>query len=143
VGAVQKILAYGNVVVAGKRAVVVGAGFLVGEPVAIWLAQQGAEVEVFTVESKPEDLVAALGTADIVVSGAGSPHLIKQGMLKDGVVLIDAGTSESSGQIVGDADPACAAKCSLFTPVPGGIGPVAVACLFENTVTLAERVAGK
>ena len=60
-------------------------------------------------------------------------------MLKEGVVLIDAGTSESGGAIVGDADPACAQMCSIFTPVPGGVGPLAVACLFENAVTLAER----
>ena len=59
--------------------------------------------------------------------------------LKDGAVLIDAGTSESGGALMGDADPACADKCSVFTPVPGGVGPVAVAALFENAVTLLER----
>jgi methylenetetrahydrofolate dehydrogenase (NADP+)/methenyltetrahydrofolate cyclohydrolase len=85
------------------------------------------------------DLSASLRGADLIVSGAGSPHLVKPDMLKEGVVLIDAGTSESGGAIVGDADPACADKCSLFTPVPGGVGPLAVACLFDNVVTLAER----
>jgi methylenetetrahydrofolate dehydrogenase (NADP+)/methenyltetrahydrofolate cyclohydrolase len=64
-------------------------------------------------------------------------------MLKQGVVLIDAGTSESDGEVVGDADPACVGKCSLFTPVPGGIGPLAVAYLFENAVALAERATNK
>jgi methylenetetrahydrofolate dehydrogenase (NADP+)/methenyltetrahydrofolate cyclohydrolase len=54
-------------------------------------------------------------------------------------VLVDAATSESNGELVGDADPACAPKCALFTPVPGGVGPVAVACLFQNAVLLAER----
>ena len=54
-------------------------------------------------------------------------------------MLIDAGTSESGGTIAGDADPSCADKCAIFTPVPGGIGPIAVACLFDNAVTLAER----
>lgn len=137
VGAVRKILEYGKVEVRGKRAVVIGAGFLVGLPVATWLRQVGADVTVVTFESG--DLSAALGAADIIVSGAGSPHLIKPGMIKEGVMLIDAGTSESGGEVVGDADPACANKCSLFTPVPGGVGPVAVACLFENVVTLAER----
>ena len=81
----------------------------------------------------------ALAQADIIVAGAGVPHFIKPEMLKEGVVLIDAGTSESGGTIVGDADPSCANKCSLFTPVPGGVGPLAVAKLFENAVTLAER----
>jgi len=138
VGAIKKILESASVSVVGKRAVVIGAGFLVGAPAATWLRQQGARVEVFTVESKPEDLVAALRAADVIVSGAGSPHLIKPDMVKDGVVLIDAGTSESNGVIVGDADPECASKCSLFTPVPGGVGPIAVACLFENAVMLAQ-----
>ncbi len=137
VGAVRKILEFGNVNVAGKRAAVIGAGFLVGAPVAAWLKRQGALVEVVTKESG--DLSAALHAADIIVSGAGAPHLITPAMLSDGAVLIDAGTSESGGAIVGDADPACAERCSLFTPVPGGVGPVAVACLFENAVALAEK----
>ena len=135
--AVRIILEFGNVEITGKKTVVIGAGFLVGAPVATWLTQQGAEVEVITLELG--NLAAALGTADIIVSGAGSPYLIKPEMLKQGVVLIDAGTSESGGTIVGDADPACADKCSIFTPVPGGVGPLAVACLFDNVVTLAER----
>ena len=94
-------------------------------------------MEVVTLESG--NLTAALRAADIIVSGAGSPHLIKPEMLQQGLALLDAGTSESDGALVGDADPACADKCSLFTPVPGGVGPVSVACLFENVVTLAER----
>ncbi|MEK7113937.1 MAG: bifunctional 5,10-methylenetetrahydrofolate dehydrogenase/5,10-methenyltetrahydrofolate cyclohydrolase [Patescibacteria group bacterium] len=137
VAAVRKILEFGNVEVKGKKAVVIGSGFLVGAPVATWLTQWGAEVEVVTTTSG--DLSAALGNADIIVSGAGSPHLIKPEMLKEDVVLIDAGTSESGGTIAGDADPSCADKCAIFTPVPGGIGPIAVACLFDNAVTLAER----
>ncbi|MFM2330713.1 MAG: hypothetical protein RLZZ26_220 [Candidatus Parcubacteria bacterium] len=137
VSAVQKILEFGRVAIAGKKAAVVGTGFLVGAPVATWLKQQGANVVVVTRDSG--DLSASLCDADIIVSGTGSPHLIKPDMLKDGAVLIDAGTSESGGAIVGDADPACADKCALFTPVPGGVGPLAVACLFENAVTLTER----
>ena len=137
VGAVQAILEQGGVEVAGKHAAVVGEGFLVGAPVATWLRQQGAEVTV--VGDTTADLAATLRAADVIVSGAGSPGLITPHMLKDSVVLIDAGTSESGGKLVGDADPACAPKCALFTPVPGGVGPVAVAKLFENAVTLAEH----
>ncbi|MFZ2167298.1 MAG: bifunctional 5,10-methylenetetrahydrofolate dehydrogenase/5,10-methenyltetrahydrofolate cyclohydrolase [Minisyncoccia bacterium] len=139
VAAVREIFEKNNVAMKGKKAVVIGAGFLVGAPCATWLTQEGAEVTIVTVETPEEETVAALRAADIVVSGAGSPHFIKPDMLKPGVVLIDAGTSESSGRVVGDADPACADKCSLFTPVPGGVGPLAVACLFENAVTLAEN----
>ncbi len=144
VAAVREIFIQNGINAKGKKAVVIGNGWLVGNPCAVWLKQQGAEVSVLTLES--DDLrncatpgVAQLSMADIVISGAGSPHLIKPEMLKEGVVLIDAGTSESNGTIAGDADPACADKCSIFTPVPGGVGPVSVACLFENVVTLAER----
>ena len=139
VAAVAELFEVHHVETKGKRAVVVGAGFLVGAPVAVWLRQKGSEVITLTTESKSEELAAALVAADIIVSGAGSPHFIKPEMLKEGVVLIDAGTSESSGKLAGDADPSCAEKCALFTPVPGGIGPVAVAKLFENATILAER----
>ncbi len=139
VGAVREILMQGSVDVKGKKAVVIGNGWLVGNPCAIWLKQQGADVEVVTIESTLGDFAAVLRVADIIVSGAGSPRLIKPDMIKEGVVLIDAGTSESGGFVVGDADSACAEKCSIFTPVPGGVGPIAVAILFENVVTLAEK----
>ncbi len=137
VAAVREILVRGKVNLKGKKGVVIGEGWLVGKPVATWLGQQGTEVTVVT--KKSEDFEAVLSKADIIVCGAGHPHLIRPEMIKDGVVLIDAGTSESGGQMVGDADPACAPKCSLFTPVPGGVGPIAVACLFENAVKLATR----
>lgn len=118
----------------GKRTVVVGSGFLVGEPAAEWLTAQGALVTVLTLG----DDLAPLKEADLIISGAGSPHLIKPDMIKEGVVLIDAGTSEASGKLAGDADPACAEQCALFTPVPGGVGPLAVACLFDNATRLAK-----
>jgi methylenetetrahydrofolate dehydrogenase (NADP+)/methenyltetrahydrofolate cyclohydrolase len=120
--------------IAGKRAVVLGAGRLVGQPAAVWLEAMGADVFVLTRNSES---LAEMRNADIVVLGAGSPHLVQPDMLKEGVVLIDAGTSESNGAIAGDADPACAEKASIFTPVPGGMGPIAVACLFQNAATLA------
>ncbi len=157
-GAVREIFIKYNVDANNKKAVVIGNGWLVGNPCAVWLKEQGADVSVITrgsvtARSAPArsdlsersdlagdlpDLAELILTADIIISGAGSPHLIKPEMLKEGVILIDAGTSESGGAIVGDADPSCIEKCSLFTPVPGGIGPIAVALLFENVITLAE-----
>ena len=136
VAAICEIFTRHDVQPEGKNAVVIGKGWLVGEPAAAWLRKQGANITVLTSESKD---FSVLLDADIIVSGAGVPKLIQPHMLKQGVVLIDAATSESSGEIVGDADPACAPKCSLLTPVPGGVGPIAVACLFENVVALAER----
>jgi methylenetetrahydrofolate dehydrogenase (NADP+)/methenyltetrahydrofolate cyclohydrolase len=137
VGALAEILARAHIEPDGKKAVVVGTGYLVGTPSAAWLAQNGAQV--MTVNQKSGSLAEALMGADIIVSGAGSPGIVKPEMLAQGVVLIDAGTSESGGVTVGDADPGCEAKCAVFTPVPGGVGPIAVAKLFENAVILAER----
>jgi methylenetetrahydrofolate dehydrogenase (NADP+)/methenyltetrahydrofolate cyclohydrolase len=134
---VDEIFRQNGIFASGKNAVVIGAGFLVGDPVAKWLRAQGAHVEVVT--SSSANMTELLKTADIVVSGAGSPHLVKPTMLKSEVILIDAATSESNGIIVGDIDPECAEAASLFTPVPGGVGPIAVALLFENAVLLAER----
>ncbi len=138
VDAIAHVLERAGVQVAGKRAVVVGSGWLVGAPAASWLQNQGARVTVITREQGTEGL-AHLKEADIIVSGAGSPGLIRPEHLSPGVILIDAGTSESGGAIVGDADPACASVASLFTPVPGGMGPIAVACLFRNAAELALR----
>jgi len=131
-GALAEILQQAGIDPRGKRAVVLGDGWLVGKPCATWLTHAGADV-IHT-----HDLTE-LRIADIVVSGMGAPYTITPELLKEGAVLIDAGTSESGGKLVGDADPACAPKCTLFTSVPGGVGPVAVAKLFENVVTLAER----
>ncbi len=130
--ALAEILQANGINPVGKRAVVLGDGWLVGKPCATWLTHAGADV------LHTHDL-QELHIADIIVSGMGAPHTIKPEMLKEGVVLIDAGTSELGGKLAGDADPACAPKCALFTPCPGGVGPVAVAKLFENVVTLAER----
>lgn len=137
VAAIREIFVRYEVSPRWKQVVVVGEGRLVGAPAATWLKQQGALVHTLT---KSSGDLSILKGADIIISGAGSPGLIKPEMIREGVVLIDAATSESNGELKGDADPACADKCSVFTPVPGGVGPIAVACLFANAVTLAERL---
>lgn len=136
VEAIKEVLERTQVDVSQKKVVVVGQGKLVGIPSAQWLKVSGAKVTVVTRETESP---TSLQEADIIVSGAGSPGLITPQDIREGVVLIDAGTSEQGGQVVGDADPACALKASVFTPVPGGMGPIAVACLFRNVVTLLER----
>lgn len=138
VAAVSEVLERAHAFPGGRSVAVVGQGRLVGEPVAKWLMNEGAEVHVITRESGDEAL-EILKEASIVISGAGSPGLIRPEHLEDGVVLIDAGTSESGGAIVGDADPACADKAAVFTPVPGGVGPIAVASLFRNVALLQSR----
>ncbi len=137
--AVSEVFVRAQVSARGKIAVVVGAGKLVGAPVAELLKELGAKVLIIT---HNEGSLTSLKEADIVVLGAGEPGLIKPEMLKEGVVLIDAGTSEdraSAGRrIAGDASPDCAEVASVFTPVPGGIGPIAVAMIFKNLFALAR-----
>lgn len=140
VGAIAEILKRGGVPVQGKNVVVIGRGALVGLPVARWAQEQGAQVTLCGRDT--DNLGEVIRTADILITGAGSPRLIKEDMVKDGAVLIDAGTSESSGKLVGDIDPLCASKASLFTPVPGGVGPVTVAMLFSNLLYLFEKKQG-
>lgn len=119
--------------IAGARVVIIGRGRLVGKPAAVLFERLGANV--VTLRST-DDVPSATKTADIIISGAGVPALLKPDMIKKGVVIIDGGTSESSGKVVGDADPSCTAKASLFTPVPGGIGPIAVVEIFANLLAL-------
>jgi methylenetetrahydrofolate dehydrogenase (NADP+)/methenyltetrahydrofolate cyclohydrolase len=137
VGAIAEIIARHNVKVKDKKAVVVGEGRLVGAPAAVWFRQQGADVK--TTNKKTEGLAREAREADILVLGAGVPGLIKPDMIREGVSIFDAGSSEDTGKLVGDADPACAAKSALFTPVPGGIGPITVALIFRNLLTLLEN----
>lgn len=132
--AVDEILRRCQVEVAGKNAVVVGVGKLVGKPCAALLTVRGAQVTV--VRRSTEGKEALFKEADIIVSGAGTPNFITSDMVKDGAVLIDAGTSGVAGGVAGDFDPGCADKASVFTPVPGGVGPIAVACLYKNAALL-------
>ena len=137
VGAVRTILERHGVAIAGKNVVVVGQGALVGMPVAAWAREAGAKV--ISVDKDTEDIAQYTRTADILVTGAGVPGLITRDMIRDGAILIDAGTSESAGKLVGDIDPSCVGKAALFTPVPGGVGPLTVALLFLNLIELSAR----
>ncbi len=134
--AIGEVFRRANISVRGKQAVVVGAGRLVGTPAKALLEDAGAQVSVVT---ETMGSLTALKDADIVVLGTGNPGIVQPEMLKEGVVLIDAGTSEQGGKIAGDADPRCANVASVFTPVPGGIGPIAVAMIFKNLFTLASK----
>lgn len=133
--ALAEVLVRHNVQIAGARAVVVGDGRLVGRPCAALLKMLGAEVSTVTLEQGSLD---DLKSADIIVSGAGSPHLIGIEHVRPGAILIDAGTSERSGKLVGDINPEAASGALLYTPVPGGMGPIAVACLMRN-VAMSSR----
>jgi methylenetetrahydrofolate dehydrogenase (NADP+)/methenyltetrahydrofolate cyclohydrolase len=137
---VKEIFDREHVSLTNKKVVVMGQGRLVGHPVTTWLRLQRRDPAVVTAETK--DISSITKSADIIITGLGDPHFITPDMVKDGVALIDGGTSESEGKIVGDIDPRCEEKASVFTPVPGGVGPLTVAMLFKNVVMLGERASG-
>lgn len=136
VGAVKEIFAEHGVGLKAKNVVIVGAGRLVGKPIATWLVNEKATVSVIDENTKnPEEYSKK---ADIIISGVGKPGIIKSDMIKEGVVAIDCGASESKGQVIGDIDIEVEKKASLFAPVPGGVGPVTVAMLFKNLIDLSS-----
>lgn len=121
-----------------KYIVVVGAGKLVGKPMALWLLNE--DVTFSVLRSSTPDISKFTKEADIIITGVGMPALIRGDMVKQGVVIIDAGTSESGGKLVGDVDfESVFSKVSFITPVPGGMGPLGVAMLFKNLVALARK----
>lgn len=136
VAAIGEIAERADVLMAGQHVVVVGHGRLVGEPAAVWAKGQGSTVSIVTKHTVDAENI--LTTADILILGVGQPGLITPTQLKPGVVIFDAGTSEDNGELKGDAHPDCADVASLFTPVPGGIGPITVSMLLKNVVKAAE-----
>lgn len=117
-----------------KSAVVVGKGILIGTPVSKWLVEMGARVKTF---SKTDFDPAWLKGADLIVTGTGSPRIIRGEMLKPGAIVIDFGYGRLEGKISGDVDFDSVQKAiALVTPTPGGTGPILVAKLFENFFTL-------
>ncbi len=137
IASIKEVLEREHVSAAGKRAVVVGTGRLVGTPAAAWLRSEGADVVVCARDTA--DLSAHTKDADIIVLGAGKANILTPDMVEQGVVILDAGTTESEGEVRGDSDPACAEIASVFTPVPGGIGPISVAMIFKNLLALAKE----
>jgi len=135
VGAIDLIAKAYNLNWQDKEVVVVGQGRLVGAPVLKYAEAKGAGVKV--VDKDTKDVATVTATADIIISGAGHPGLLTANYLKPGVVVFDAGTSESAGKLAGDLAPEAAFITSLFTPVPGGIGPLTVAILLKNVSQLA------
>ena len=119
----------------GKNIVIVGAGRLVGFPLALQLLKEKATVSVLNEFSK--DTPSFTKKADILISAVGKPNLIKGDMVKNGAIIIDAGTSTKEGKLLGDVDfKSVSKKASYITPVPGGVGPMTVACLLQNLVKL-------
>lgn len=137
VGAIDEISKSNNLEWEGKEVVIFGAGRLVGAPAEYYARQKGSVVTVLTETSLNTKEVVS--KADIIILGVGQPNLLTPDMVKAGVAVFDAGASEDGGLLVGDASPDVAEKASLFTPVPGGIGPITIAILFRNLLELSAR----
>jgi len=136
---VMKLIEHEEISVQGRHAVVVGRSNIVGKPMALLLLQKGATVTICN--SRTPDLGAMTGQADVLVVAAGRPKLVTAGMVKPGAVVIDVGiTRLADGKLTGDVDfQGVLGTASCITPVPGGVGPMTIAMLLENTVMSAER----
>ncbi len=128
-----KLLEYKNVKIEGKHAVVVGRSSLVGKPVANMLLNCNATVSIC--HSKTKNLADYTRLADILIVAVGKKHLINKDMIKDNAVLIDVGITRENDILYGDIDfRSVYDKCSLITPVPGGVGPMTIAMLLSNLI---------
>jgi methylenetetrahydrofolate dehydrogenase (NADP+)/methenyltetrahydrofolate cyclohydrolase len=127
----------------GKHAVIIGRSNIVGKPVALLLLQENCTVTI--AHSRTQDLQALCATADILVAAVGRPEMVKGDWIKPGATVIDVGinriaTEDGKGRLVGDVDFADAEPVAgAITPVPGGVGPMTIACLLKNTVEAARR----
>lgn len=137
---VVKLLEHENIPIEGQNVVVVGASNIVGKPMALMLMARDATVSIC--HAKTRDLAQYTILADILVVAAGVPGLIVPQMVKHGAVVIDVGINRlPDGRITGDVDFAgVSKKASAITPVPGGVGPMTVTMLLENTIRSAERM---
>ncbi len=138
VGAISYLLREYKIPIKGKNILLVGAGRLVGFPLTIWFLKEMATVSVINEFTKNASFFTK--KADILISGVGKPNLIKGSIIKKGAVIIDAGTSLKNKRLVGDVDfKSVSRKASFITSVPGGVGPLTVACLLENLIRLIRK----
>ena len=137
-GIMELFKAY-NIDVSGKNAVVIGRSNIVGKPMAALLLNAGATVTI--AHSKTKDLASVCKNAQIIVVAVGKPNFLKADMVSDGAIVIDVGINRlDSGKLVGDCDyESVAPKCSMITPVPGGVGPMTIAMLLSNTLKSAKN----
>lgn len=122
----------------GKRIAIIGNSILIGKPLFLLLSNKNATITICDEFTK--NLGEATKNADILISAAGVPFLVKKEIVKENSIVIDAGITRQNEKINGDVDfENVSEKCSFITPVPGGVGPMTVACLMENIVEAAEN----
>lgn len=143
---IMRILDYYAIDTEGKEVVIIGRSNIVGKPMAALLMQKGRDATVTLCHSKTKNIALHTKRADILIAALGKAQVITEDMIKPGAVVIDVGinrvedSSKKRGyRLVGDVDyPHVAPHCSAITPVPGGVGPMTIAMLMENTLKAAE-----
>jgi len=135
-GGIMRLLAHYGIDIAGRRAVVVGRSAILGKPMALMLSNANATVTLC--HAQTIDLAGEIRRAEIVVGALGKPAFIRSEWIADGAIVIDAGYHPGG---IGDIDPTgLTARCRAWTPVPGGVGPMTISTLIEQTLCAAERV---
>ena len=139
---VIRMLGHYDIGISGKLALVIGRSFLVGRPLALMLGARGADATVIQAHSRTADLSGLARRADLLVVAAGRVGLVQAQDVKPGAVVVDVGMNRTDGGLVGDVDfGAVSEVAGAITPVPGGVGPMTIASLLDNTVAAAERSA--
>ncbi len=135
--AIAKLFKEYDIQLGGKKILILGRGRLVGQPLEVWLKNQG--VTPLVADKSTKDIFALTKKADIIVTATGKTGLLKGSMIKQGAIVIDAGTSIEAGTTRGDVDfKSVAPKASFISPVPGGVGPLTVVCLLQNLLALVS-----
>ena len=135
---IMEMLDYEGIEIAGKTCVVIGRSNIVGKPMAMLLLHKNGTVTIC--HSRTQNLKEVCKNADILVAAVGRPNFVTNDMVKDGAVVIDVGINRVDGKLVGDVNfnDVCE-KTSYITPVPGGVGPMTIAMLMQNTLTAAKK----
>ena len=138
---VMRLLERYSIPTKGRRAVVIGRSTLVGLPQVLLLGRKGVDCTVTLAHSRTSDMIEVCREADIIVAAAGSARMVTAAHVKKGAAVVDVGVSRSEKKIVGDVDfDAVQAIAGAITPMPGGTGPMTIACLLENTLSAARML---
>lgn len=147
---VMRLLDWAGIDTRGKKAVVIGRSRNVGMPQALLLTARGVDSTVTIAHSKTEDIAGICKQSDIIVAAVGSPEMVKPEWIKEGAIIVDVGVNrvedssrERGWRLVGDVSSEAGEIASWLSPVPGGVGPMTVAMLMENTVISAENLMNK
>lgn len=136
---VMKLLEVSNIPTAGQHAVVIGRSDIVGKPMAALLLQKGVDSTVTVCHSRTRNIGAVCRDADIIIAAVGIPEFVRGEMIKPGAVVIDVGINRVGDKLVGDVHYAeASAVAAAITPVPGGVGPMTIAMLLQNTLKAAK-----